>query len=275
MAATDGRAQAEGNLTRTVLKALDVLDCLAVATEPLTAQAVAQRCGLSRATAHRLLTTLERRGYARGAGSGRYQLGQRLLHLSSLLLRQLDLPLVARPELREVSHRVDETAYLAVLDGIEVLYIDKVESSQSVRLYSGVGTRNPLHCTSLGKAILAFLPDEERATLLGRLTLTRRTPNTISDRGVLEAHLNLVRAQGYAVDNIENEDHIRCVSAPIFDHDGRVTAAISVSGPAFRVSVERVPEVAAVVMEGAGAISRKLGYLPPAADGVVPVAAGE
>ncbi|MGN6759093.1 MAG: IclR family transcriptional regulator [Thermomicrobiales bacterium] len=262
MVSAPGRIQSEGQFTRTVLKALDVLECLAGAGQPLTAQEVAHECGLSRTTAHRLLTTLLTRGYVASPSEGHYRLGAGLLRLSHSLLAELELPALAKPELHEISRRCNETAYLAVLEGGEILYLDRVASSQSVRLRSNVGTRGQLHCTSLGKAMLAFLPPEERAAQLAALALTPRTPHTITDRAVLAAHLDEVRRQGYALDDIENEDGVRCLSAPIFGHDGQVRAAVSVAGPAFRLPVERLLGFAPVVIGAAAAVSARLGYLP-------------
>ena len=256
------RLQSAGHFTQSVLKSLDVLEHLAVAGRPLTAQEVAQGCGLSRTTAHRLLTTMLTRGYVASPRDGHYHLGTRLLWLSQSLLAELELPALAKPELREICRRCNETAYLAVLDGSEILYLDRVEGSQSVRLRSNVGTRGQLHCTSLGKVILAFLPTEERAARLAALALTPRTAQTITDRALLAAHLDEIRRQGYAIDDIENEDGVRCLSAPVFGHDGQVRAAVSVSGPAFRLPVERLLGFAPVVVGAAAAVSTKLGYLP-------------
>jgi DNA-binding IclR family transcriptional regulator len=119
-----------------------------------------------------------------------------------------------------------------------------------------------LHCTSLGKVILAFLPAEERDARLAALALTPRTSQTIIDRAMLAAHLDEIRCQGYAIDDIENEDGVRCLSAPVFGHDEQVRAAVSVSGPAFRLPVERLLGFAPVVVGAAAAVSTKLGYLP-------------
>lgn len=264
------RLAPDGNFTQTVLKALDVLEYLADADRALTAQEVALGCGLSRTTAHRLLTTLLTRGYVASAGEGQYRLGSGILRLRHRLLDRLDLPAAAKPELREICRRCDETAYLAVLDGAEILYLDRVESSHSIRLRSSVGTRGALHSTSLGKAILAFLPPDERAALLDGTILTRRTARTITDRAALEAHLGLVRERGFAIDDIENEDGVRCLSAPVFGHDGRVVAAVSVSGPAFRLSAERLIAFAPVVTRAADGVSAGLGFLPRGDEAVGP-----
>lgn len=152
-----------------------------------------------------------------------------------------------------------------MLDGLEVLYVDRVESRHPVRLRSIIGTRNPLHCTSLGKAILAFLPPDEQAALVPRLALTRHTTNTITDADVLQRHLACVRERGYAIDDIENEDGVRCLGVPIRDHTGRAFAALSIAGPAYRFSLERIAELAPAVMRAAAEISCRVGFVPATA----------
>jgi DNA-binding IclR family transcriptional regulator len=257
------QAKRKANLTQSVLKALDILECLAVADRPLSTQEIAQRCGLPRPTAYRLLTTLLARDYVTICpGSGHYQIGAKMLSLGNNFLDRLDLPELARADLRELSQVARETVHLGVLDGIEVLYVGKVDGPQSVRMHSTIGARSPLHSTAMGKAILAFLPLEQRMALLGQITFVPRTPSTIIDRGGLVKHLELVRTQGYAVDDIENEEGIRCVGAPVFDHTGQVKAAVSVSGPAYRLSNSRLEELSQPVIKAGMAISNKLGYLP-------------
>jgi IclR family KDG regulon transcriptional repressor len=256
------QAPHESNLIQTVLKALDVMECLASTDRPLSTLEVAQLCGLSRPTAYRFLTTLLTRGYVASVEDGHYQLGTRILTLSEGLLDRLDLTKLARSELRELSQASNETVHFAILDDTEMLYIDKVESSQPVRMHSTIGTRNPLHCTAIGKAVLAFIPVEERNALLDRITFIPRTPNTITDRAALVEHLELVYTRGFAIDDIENEEGIRCVGAPVFNHTRRVFAAISISGPAYRLSIPRLLELSTLVITAADAISRKLGYVP-------------
>jgi DNA-binding IclR family transcriptional regulator len=252
----------EVNLTQSVLKTLDILECLASSQQPLSTQEIAQQCRLSRPTAYRHLTTLLARDYvATGQGGGRFQIGARVLNLSKSFLDRLDLPDIAKPDMRELSQVSKETVYLGILDGTEVLYVGKADSPQQVRMHCVIGTRNPLHCTALGKAILAFLPTKERAALLDQISFTARTPNTIVDRPALEENLELVRAQGYAIDDMEIEEGIRCVGTPVFDHTGYVVAAISTSGPAFRLSLDRVHDLAKVAVRASRAISSKLGYM--------------
>ena len=252
----------DSNLTLTVLKALDVLELLASTEEPTTVAEVARRCGLSRPTAYRLLNTLRHRHYVTNNDDGHYQLGPRLLTLTSNLLESLDLHQIADPELQRLMQLSNETTHFAILDHTEALYVGKVESTQPVRMYSTVGARIPLHCTAIGKAILAFLPADDLAILLDLITLDRRTPNTITDKAVLTSHLELVREQGYAIDDIENEEGIRCIGAPVFNHLGRVYGAISISGLAYRLSRDKLEEFSSLVITAAGVVSSKLGYVP-------------
>lgn len=252
----------QSNLTRTVLKALDVLEILASAEEPLSPAEVARRSGQSRPTAYRLLTTLQHRNYVTGDGDGHYRLGTRILTLSKRVMDAIDFHQVANPELNELTRISNETTHFAILDETKALYVDKVESPQPVRMHSTIGTRNPLHCTAVGKVMLAFLPADERGELLDRMTLTRRTPNTITGRAALKEHLEQVRSQGFATDDIENEEGIRCVAAPVFNHEGHVLGAISISGPAYRISNSNLKEFSKLVIHATEAVSRKMGYLP-------------
>lgn len=251
--------------TLTVCKALDILDCLSKEGAPLPIKEIARSCGISRPTAYRLLSTLTAYGYVTRNHNQdeRYRLGFKVLELSKSLLDGTELRQQARPFLTSLSQLTNETVHLAVLDRDEVIYIDKVESTQAVRMYSTMGSRNPVHCTSLGKAILAYLPAEEQGAILERISLERRTPRTICDRSQLALHLAEIGCQGFAIDDIENEEGIRCVGVPILDHEGRAIAAISVSGPAYRLSSERAFQLAAQVQAAAARISRELGYVEP------------
>jgi IclR family acetate operon transcriptional repressor len=191
---------------------------------------------------------------------GHYDLGTNVLSLSKSLLEHLNLPEVAKPALQQLSQISNETTHLGLLDGTRMLYIGKVESSQTLRLHSAVGTRNSLYSTAMGKAILAFLTPKQRAALLDQITFTPYTPNTIADRAVLAVHLEEIRARGWAIDDMENEEGIRCIGAPIFNHEGLPFAALSISGPAYRLSISRLVELSQLVLEAAGAVSCQLGY---------------
>ena len=220
---------------------------------------LAQTAGLNKATAFRLLNTLHTHGYVeKDPDTERYHLGLRILFLSSALLQNLDLRIRAAPILADLMQRINETVHLGVLDKDSVVYIDKVECSNSVRMHSRVGMHMPACSTGLGKAILAHVP----APLLDQVLkagLVPRTPNTITDEKAMRAHLEMTRARGYAADDCENEEGIRCVAAPVFDHIGTVIGAISTSGPGSRMTLEHALELGPVVKEAARQISQRMG----------------
>jgi DNA-binding IclR family transcriptional regulator len=252
----------ESILSQTVLKALDVLECVANSDEPFTALQIARLCKISRPTAYRLLTTLASRGYVEAMDGALFRLGTQALSLNQKVLDSIDLPDVARPYLRQLSDLTNETVNLAIREDREILYIARVESSQSIRMMSTIGTRSHLHSTSMGKAVLAHLPVEEQTPLIERLVLTPCTSATITDRALLLEELARIRKQGFAIDNEENETGVRCVGAPIFDHTGRAFAGISISGPAYRTSVSQLEAISRPLIEAAHAISARLGHLP-------------
>jgi IclR family KDG regulon transcriptional repressor len=249
-------------LSQTVLKALDVLECVANADRPLPASEVAGLCKISRPTAYRLLLTLATRGYTAQANGPCFRLGTQALSLSRKVLDSIDLPELAKPYMRQLSDITNETVHLSILEGTEILYIAKVESSQSIRMTSTIGARSNLHSTAMGKAVLAFLPAGEQAKLLEQLKLTACTSATITGQAALVEELANVRKQRFAIDNEENEAGVRCVGAPIFDHTGHVFAAVSVSGPAYRLSVSRLEALSSLVIDTTSAISGRLGYVP-------------
>jgi IclR family transcriptional regulator, KDG regulon repressor len=257
-------APIELGLSQTVLKALDVLECIAFAERPLSAADVAKLCKLSRPTAYRLICTLVTRGYVAEEDDSHYRLGTQALSLSQNVLDSLDLPEFAQPYLRGLSDITNETAYLSILDDDEILYVGKAESSQSLRTNTKIGSRNMLHCTSMGKAILAFLPENDRVKLVKRLKLVNNTATTITNPNALLEELAAIRAQQFSIDNEESEDGVRCVGAPIFDRSGRVFAAISVSGPAYRLSTARLVALSSLVMDTARTISSRFGYVTQA-----------
>jgi|PlaIllAssembly_1097288.scaffolds.fasta_scaffold344708_2 DNA-binding IclR family transcriptional regulator len=252
----------ESILSQTVLKALDVLECVANADEPVSAPEVAKLLKISRPTAYRLLSTLVSRGYVAAVDDARFHLGTQALSLGKKVLASFDLPEVARGYMRQLSDLTNETVNLSIREGTEILYIARVEGSQSIRMTSTIGTRSHLHSTAMGKAILAFLPEEEKIELVERLALTPCTPATIIERDLLIKELANIRKQGFAIDNEENETGVRCLGAPIFDHTGYAFAGISISGPAYRTSVAQLKAFSHPLIEAAHAISARLGHVP-------------
>lgn len=216
--------------------------------------------GYSKPTVHRILRTLANRGFLRvDRERGLYTLGVANLRLGMAFLEQLDLRSEALPTLRELGDRTGETVHLGVLDGSDVVYIEKVESKHAVRMFSQIGRTMPAYSTGVGKAILAYLPDEDLERALPK-RLEARTRATITDRKELLRHLAEVRRRGYSTDEVENEEGIRCVGAPVFDHTGAACAGISVAGPANRVTPDRTLELGELVQGSALAISRRIGF---------------
>lgn len=216
--------------------------------------------GLNKSTLLRLLAPLREHGLAdQDSGTERYRLGPTTLFWAQAYLSTLDLRSVAAPSLYQLMQTTRETVHLVVYDHGEVVYIDKVESPNTIRMFSQVGRRNPAYCTAVGKAFLAYLPEAAFDEVVAR-GLSHRTDNTRTTPEALRTDLELVRQRGYAVDDIENEPEVRCVGAPIFDYSGRVIAAASVSGPATRVTGERVPELGRVVKGATEKISERLGF---------------
>ncbi|MGE5573646.1 MAG: IclR family transcriptional regulator [Bacteroidota bacterium] len=263
-----GQRRERGQAINSVARALDILDCLAAHRREVGVTEVSQELGVHKSTVSRVLATMESRGYvSRNGTSGKYCLGMRLVELASYRLEQIDLRSQARPFLEELVQATGETAHLAVFDHGKVVYVDKVDTPQTLMMRSKIGYRVFAHCTALGKAILATLPDELVEQVINEKGLPRFTPNTIVDPLALKEHLRRVRAQGYAVDDEEHEEGIRCAAAAILDHAGRVVGALSVSGPTLRVSRQDVETIANLVRDSARRLSVSLGYHAPATEG--------
>ncbi len=248
-----------GNL-QSVRRALRALELIAEAGE-LGVSELGRRLDVHKATASRLIATLSERGIVeRDPVTEKYRLGFGLIRLAGAAMAGLDLVRTARPVLEELAERTRETVNLGVLSGDGVVYIDQVTGTRSIVAVSWVGRRTPLHCTSNGKVLLAHLDDVERNQLLGG-ALERATPNTLTDPSKLRVQLEEIRIRGYAQTMEELEEGLNAVSAPVRRADGEVVAALSVSGPAFRMRPVDLPRMGHLTMEAATAISRRLGFV--------------
>ena len=226
----------------------------------MTLTELAKSIGLPKSTTHRLLSTLVRRGYAARREDGGYQIGLKLIEAVSYYINSLELQTEARQHLARLTVELGLTAHLGVLEGDQVVYIERIDVLSGVKLYSQIGLRMHAYCSSLGKCLLAGLSGEELSQVIGRCAFERFTPNTIVSLAGLREEIRQVRRQGYAVDNMEYSQNNRCVGAPIYDYRGETVAAISASGPPAILTKDRVPDVAAEVMSKARAISRNLGH---------------
>src|SRR5215210_6454002 len=242
----------------TVDKALRILDLLG--DGELRLVDLSSKLGEHKSTVQRLLTTLQARGFVRqDEDSKRYSLGLKVLQLASATLADMDLREAAREPMQRLGDLTKETIHLSVFDEPHVVYIDKIESTFPIRMYSRVGARAESYCTGVGKALIAFLSDDEFERYLQRVSFTRFTPNTITSTKELREEMARIRAQGYALDLQEHEEGVRCAAAPIFGLDGRVAGSISVAAPAFRKSENDIRALAPAVMATARQISDNLG----------------
>jgi IclR family KDG regulon transcriptional repressor len=255
------RHPAEPQGIRAVERAIGVLKAFSALAPELGVTDLARHLGLHKSTVHRMLVTLEREGLVKQDPiSGRYRLGLHLFELGSLVVHSAELRQVARPYLEEMHRACGETVHLAILDEGEVVYVDKIESTRRVRMYSQVGRRAPAHCTGLGKALLATLPDGTLDQILQRRGLRRYTSGTITSAEALRDHLALVRQRGFAIDAGEHEELIRCAAAPVYDHAGAAVAAVSIATVGLEVNSPRFEEYITLVTRCAGAISDALGH---------------
>jgi DNA-binding IclR family transcriptional regulator len=249
---------------RSVSRAVRILEVFGQGSA-LTVTEVARSLRLPKSSVYELLVTLAAEGLVEKDGSnGRYRLGLRLLELAHAVGHNLELSRVARPLLEKLAARLDETVQLTVLDRDQILYIDGCESTRQLRTFFDPGDRAPLHCTALGKAILAFLPPPEIERITRAKGLRRFTANTLTRAEALRSELARTRERGYSIDDMEHEEGVRCIGAPLRDREGAVRASISVSGPSTRLPPERDAEIARLVVQAAEEISRRLGYRPAA-----------
>lgn len=252
---------AERAPTRTLEKALVLLSFLGEQRRELGVAEIARHLGMSASTVYRLLRTLEHQKFVhQNSATTKYRLGIKLIELGNAFLETVELRAIARPVLVRLMEVSRETVHLMVLDGDMGIYLDRVESPQRVRVTSNLGRREHLHCSAVGKAILAHLPQEVVAEIIRARGLPRFTTNTITDPGKLALHLAHARRLGYTIDNIEGEEGVRCVGAPVFNNTGTVVASVSVSGPAYRLSLEKLRRLGRVVKAAGQEISAALGY---------------
>lgn len=257
------KAPAAAKGTGALDKGLGLLARVSDAPVPPRFVDLLRETGLPKATLHRLLGALvAHRLLAVDPRTQAFVVGLRALEMAQRSWQGMDVRGAAAEDILRLGEKTGDTVHLAVLDGAEVVYIDKVESRQQIRMFSAVGKRGPLHCTGVGKAMLAFVEEGRRAELVQRLALKKFTPNTFTSRAAFLRHLDEIRARGYARDLEEHELGIRCAAAPIFDYRGEVVASVSVTAPSFRLTPERLDKIAPAVVQAARSITRKLGGKP-------------
>lgn len=247
--------------TKSLRKGLQILKTFSADGQELSLTEIASRNRMPKSTASRILGTLTNEGFLfRDPGTASYRLGSELLHLGGLVRQKTNLRGVAIPHMQKVSTQYGELVHLAILnEDQEVVSLEATPSRFNLRSDVHLGGKAELHCTGVGKAILAFLDPKDIRRLL-KAKRRKYTANTITGERELLQEIARIRSQGYAVDDMEHEDGVRCIAAPITAGDGKAIGAISISGPATRIGLDRVPKLARSVREVARRISRDLGF---------------
>ena len=245
-----------------VIRALDILE-LFLDRPQLSAREVAERLDLPRTTVHELLVTLVARAYLISVPGQpvRYRLGMPVFQLGAAFAGRLDLVREAQGVAQDIAAACNEAVHVAVLDGADVIYLVKVDSTHPVRMVSAVGRRLPAHCTAVGKILLSALDRASLDAVLAKGDLAGMTPESITDPDRLRAHLEGVRADRVAVDIGESDSAMRCVAAAVRDHSGATVAAMSLSAPIIRWTPQAQTEWPELVREGAATLSARMGYV--------------
>lgn len=247
------------NKNKTVMKSMSILN-LFRSHHKLTLNEIVQLSGIPKTSVHRMVGSLEDMGFITKDREGYYSLGLLLLEFGQLVAERLDLRKIALPIMESLRDNVDEAVNLIVKDNKEALYVEKLDTRHPVRLFTKVGRRSPLYAGACSRAILAFLPDEERDEYLNEIELKPYGQGTIVDKQKLKIILEQSRQDGYAISYSELENNTCSVAAPIFDYTGHVVGGLSVAGPDVRFNKERLPELIKKVKQATAEISKQLGW---------------
>jgi IclR family transcriptional regulator, pca regulon regulatory protein len=262
------RPAGDSSYSQSLERGLSILSSFRSEVPLLGVSELARTVGMSRSTTHRYVATLAALGYLQqDTATKKYRLGPRVLDLGFSAINSMELREVAAPHLRRLSDETGYTVNMAILEGLDIVYVERCRSTQAgqrdIDLNLHVGARLPAYCTSLGKVLLAWLPPDEQAAALARVEFARRGPNTITSRAALAAELKRVRAAGFAINNEELAYGLRSLAAPVLDHGGAAVAAINLAVHSSMVSMEDLTARLSEAVCGAAAdISAHLGYRP-------------
>lgn len=246
--------------TQTLARALAVLDCFSVEQPRLGVRELARQVRMSRSTVGRLLATMRAAGVLSQDPVTRcYMMGSKVLTWSAVYTSGLDIRNKARPAMEELHRETRETVSLYILDGDERMCVERIESPESLRMVARIGERMPIHIEASGKVFLAFASPELKKRIISRVYQKRLSPKVRQSRAALLEDLKRIQAQGYALSHGERVAGASCVSAPVFDANGRVIAAITISGPTVRFTEDKIAEYASRVMAAAAQVSQAMG----------------
>jgi IclR family KDG regulon transcriptional repressor len=255
-------APVQGNISTTALKALAVLEVVAASSQSISISEVAEKVHVDRSTAYRMLSTLQVAGYiTQDESTKRFKLNYKVISLSRNLMIDNEVSSLFHRTMNAITDATQETVGLSVLDGLQTVLVQQVRGTQRVNVAFQVGDRSELHCTSIGKLLLAYQdpPYVERVIANG---LVKRAVNTYTNPKEFRIELQRIRSQGYSFDNQELSDDMRCVAVPIFESGGRVTRGFSISGPATRFTLDKLEELKIPLLEATHELSVQLGGMP-------------
>lgn len=248
-------------LVQSVDRTLTILEALSDYSDGLSITDISEMVNLHKSTVHRLLSTLIYKGYVvQDEETSRYKITFKLFELGSKKVHKLDLLKISRPYTKMLMESVNEVVHLVIMEGTDIVYIDKVEANNTISMSSRIGKRNLMYCTATGKVILAFLPEDEVLKVWKNSKIIKLTKNTNTDFILFKKELETIREKGYAIDDEENEMGVRCVGAPIFNINGEISGALSVSGPKLRVTDDKIDFISKEVIKYANIISEEMGY---------------
>lgn len=246
---------------RVVDLVFDIIEQLAASHSAMSLSEIAKETGMSKSTVHRLLSSMCARHYVEKNADNTYSIGYKLMETVSLHINNLELLTEAKPFLSDLMRDLHLTAHMGILDGCDVVYLEKMDIYPNTRLYTQVGFRSPAYCSSMGKCLLSCLSGDDLEEALYGCDFKRYTPNTITDIREFKRYLRVVRRQGWAMDNEEYQLGHRCVGAPVYDYRGTPVAAISASGSITQLSDRNLEAVIQEVKSAAASLSRRMGYV--------------
>lgn len=248
-------------IIQSVDRALKILDLFDEHNTELKITEISERMMLHKSTVHSLLKTLKKHHYIeQDLENSKYKLGLKLFERGNFVMHSLDIRTLAKEYLNSLSQKTDLTVHLVILDGKEGVYIDKVESSSASVLYSRIGRRIPIHCSAVGKALVANKSNSELEKLLEDYQYIKRTDNTLTNKEDFLRELETIRETGYAIDNQENEPGVYCIALPVRNYTGKVVASISISSPVMKINEEKMKKNIDLLKLASNELSEKLGY---------------
>ena len=246
---------------QSVKRAIQVLNLFTHDNSELSLKQISQELNIHKSSALRIVQTMEMERYIlREPIAGKYRLGYRLYELGNMVIPAIELKKESEPILRRLMQKTKETVHLVIHDKGEAYYLNKIDGPRRMQILSKIGSRLPMHCSAMGKVLLAYMDPDELKKFMHEKKLCRLTPNTITDPEVLMGELKCIQKAGYAVDNGEFENGLKCIAAPIRDSSGKVVAAMSISGDAARLNQKKITQFVELIIDSANKLSAKLGY---------------